>query len=85
MGGRFNPPGEFGALYVSHDAATTRAELERRARRAGIEPEDLMPRSLVVVRLGLNRVLDLTDPEERAAVGLDESTVTDDDHGDVRQ
>ncbi|MGH7563095.1 MAG: RES domain-containing protein, partial [Gemmatimonadota bacterium] len=55
VGGRFNPRGEFGVLYVSLDRETTRAELGRRAQRAGVELDDLLPRSIVVVRLDLHR------------------------------
>lgn len=80
LGGRFNPRGEFGALYVSLDSATARAELKRRAARTGVAPEDLLPRVLLVVVVELGRVLDLGDPEERARWGLDEGSLAGDDH-----
>lgn len=85
VGGRFNPPGEFGALYLSLRPATARAELNRRAARTGVALEDLLPRVLLTVNVELGRVLDLRDPEERARWGLDEEGVSGDDHGPCRE
>lgn len=85
VGGRFNPPGGFGALYLSLEPATARAELERRAARSGVPLEDLLPRVLLTVIVELGRVLDLRDPEERGRWGLDEETLTGDDHGPCQE
>lgn len=42
-GGRYNPPGEFGALYTSDDEATAWEEIAARFRRQGIAalPSDM--------------------------------------------
>lgn len=80
-GGRFNPEGEFGAVYLSLDRDTVRAELRRRADRSGIPLEDLIPRVLLRVHVQLRRVLDLRDREVRRSWGLDEGTITGADFG----
>ena len=46
VGGRFNPAGEFGALYVSLDPDTPLRELRRQAARENIPVLDLLPRTL---------------------------------------
>lgn len=58
-GGRFNPAGEFGALYVSLDPETPFRELRRQAEKAGLEVLDLLPRTLFAAEVRLHRVLDL--------------------------
>ena len=58
-GGRFNPPGEFGVLYVSLDPETPFRELRRQAAKAGLEVVDLLPRTLFAAEARLERVLDL--------------------------
>lgn len=78
-GGRFNPRGEYGALYLSCDRGTAVAELRRRADRLAIELSALLPRSILTVDLRLGSVLDLTDPDVRAEWGLDEHTLAADD------
>lgn len=70
QGGRWNPPGEFGAVYTSLNESTARAELRRSAQRRGVEPSDLAPRELVLLRVNLTRVLDLTDPRILSKLGL---------------
>lgn len=84
-GGRFNPQGEFGALYLSLELDTARAELKRRAARSGVPLEDLLPRVLLAVVVELGRVLDLRDPEERARWGLEEESLSGDDHGPCQE
>lgn len=80
VGGRFNPPGEFGALYLSMDRATVRAELRRRAERTGVEPDELLPRACMAVEVDVGRVLDLTDESERTRWGLDLTALAGDEH-----
>ncbi|HEX5831613.1 MAG TPA: RES family NAD+ phosphorylase [Gemmatimonadaceae bacterium] len=63
-GGRYNPPGEFGALYTTNDDATAWEELAGRFRREGIPalpPEMGMLGILVTV----GRYADLTDAATR--------------------
>jgi RES domain-containing protein len=64
-GGRFNPSGEFGALYVSLDRETVRRELIRRAERTGVRLSDLVSRALLTLRIRLGKVLDLTNSATR--------------------
>lgn len=70
-GGRFNPPGDFGAVYLSFEKETAVAELRRRARRSAVRIGELLPRVLLVVESELQKVLDLTDDETRRHWGLD--------------
>jgi RES domain-containing protein len=58
-GGRFNPTGEFGALYVSLDPETPFRELRRQAVKAGLDVLDFLPRTLFAADARLQRVLDL--------------------------
>jgi RES domain-containing protein len=58
-GGRFNPAGEFGALYVSLDPETPFRELSRQATKAGLDVLDLLPRTLFAAEARLQKVLDL--------------------------
>jgi RES domain-containing protein len=68
--GRFHVLREFGAVYVATDRETTLAELDHRARRAGLSREDLLPRLLLTLELAARRILDLTDEAVRKAWGL---------------
>lgn len=60
-GGRWNPPGEFEALYTSLSETGIRAEFERAAIKRGISTSDLLPRDLVALSVALKKVADLTD------------------------
>ncbi len=66
-GGRFNPAGEFGAIYVSLDSETPFRELRRQAGKAGLKTLDLLPRTLFAAEVRLHRVLDLTCAEGRTS------------------
>lgn len=65
-GGRFNPAGEFGAVYVALDEETALAELGRRIDRTGLPREHFRPRMMLHLRARLVHVLDLSDPEVRS-------------------
>lgn len=64
-GGRYNPPGAFGALYCGEKPAVCAAEILKRA-----VGQRLAPYRLARVRVKLHRVLDLTDPTTLAALNL---------------
>jgi RES domain-containing protein len=64
-GGRYNPSGFFGALYCGESPAVCAAEIRKRA--AG---QPVSPYRLARIRVQLQRVLDLTDPETLGALGL---------------
>lgn len=78
-GGRFNPAGEFGAIYVALDKETALAELERRIERTGLPRQHFRPRMMLHLRARLEHVLDLTDPEVRTRlhVTVEEVSGTD--------
>jgi len=78
-GGRFNPTGEFGAVYVSLDPETPFRELRRQAGKAGLQILDLLPRTLFAAEARLQRVLDLTCPEGRTNAGLTPQSLASDD------
>lgn len=81
VGGRYNPPGEFGAVYVSRDQKGLLRELDRRSEKLGIRREDLPPRTLLTLDLHVKRVLDLTDAAVREAWGADiEDLIREDDY-----
>jgi RES domain-containing protein len=69
-GGRFNPPGSFPVLYLCQSRPCAIAELQRLGERQVIGVEGLLPRALYRYEIALDRVLDLTDNEVRAEVGL---------------
>lgn len=79
-GGRFNPSGEFGAVYLSLERETVIAELVRRATRTAVALDELLPRILLVVRVDLHRVLDLTDPATRTEWALTTDDLNSDDY-----
>lgn len=64
-GGRFNPSGEFGAVYVALEKDTALAELERRIERTGLPRVAFRPRLMLHLTARLTDLLDLTDPELR--------------------
>lgn len=78
VGGRWNVRGAFGAIYTSLTQDTARAELRRTAQRRGLQPSDLAPRELVLLRVKLRKVLNLTDPETLGKLGLTRDDLTQD-------
>ncbi|MEX1257110.1 MAG: RES family NAD+ phosphorylase [Gemmatimonadota bacterium] len=80
VGGRMNPQGEFGALYLALEIETAVRELLRKAELAGIPVEDLVPRVVMTVEIRLSRLLDLTDAEVRTEWGLSEDDLASPDH-----
>lgn len=69
-GGRFNPPGSFPVLYICRSRPCAAAELKRLGERQAIGVEGLLPRRLYRYEIAIDRILDLTDGEVRAQVGL---------------
>ena len=81
-GGRFNPPGEFGAIYVAVERATALRELARQAAFLGFAVDELLPRTMLRLRLHVRRVLDLTDESVCHAWGLAGSDMSQISHDD---
>jgi RES domain-containing protein len=67
-GGRFNPAGAFGALYLSLDAKTPKAESDA-------------PDVILELDARLSSVLDLGRPEALAKYGLTTDAICGGDHG----
>ena len=85
LGGRFNPPHSFPVLYLCMSRRCVVAELTRQAERQSLSVEDLLPRELWEVAVGLRTVLDLSDARTREALGLDSADLVRDDHSDTRE
>jgi RES domain-containing protein len=75
-GGRFNPPGSFPVLYLCLTRECAVAELCQAGQRQAIGVEGLLPRRLYRYNVALDRVLDLTDPRSRTAVGVSSDVLT---------
>lgn len=77
-GGRFNHPGEFGALYTSLDSTTAAKEVVRGLRRRGIDPEEFSEGAWWVYELEveLEAVLDLTDANVLERIGIQQDSLT---------
>jgi len=75
-GGRFNPPGSFPVLYVCRTRACVAAELRELGKRQAIGVDDLLPRYLYHYEVSIDRVLDLTDAEVQAELGLSPEILT---------
>jgi RES domain-containing protein len=76
--GRFNTA-HVGAVYVSREPETALEELRRRGARDGVSLADMHPRSIFVIDLLLQRVVDLTAPEQLDAWGLTAQDLVSDD------
>ncbi len=70
VGGRFNAPGSFPAVYASLDKAVAVAELDARAHYYGLRADALQPSVLVAVEVRLQAVADLRQPAILAALGV---------------
>ena len=64
-GGRFNPPGEFGAIYTASDTATAWEEVAARFRRQGVPglPPEM---GFIGILITVGRFADLTDADTAA-------------------
>jgi RES domain-containing protein len=84
VGGRYNAPGAFGALYCASDEATAWAEVAARYRREGIPG---LPPAMGVLRLLITdgRYADLTDPDVVAAWGFDAAALHADAPSDAQR
>lgn len=79
MGGRWNPPDSYPVVYTALDVATVDRELDRFARKAGMTSAMMSPRRLATIRVRLSRVLDLTNRDVRAALGVSAADLTGED------
>src|SRR4051812_33945754 len=69
-GARFNAPGSFAAVYGSTTPELAMIESLAYQRRAGLPVERAMPLVFKAISLGVERLLDLTDPSVLAQLGV---------------
>lgn len=72
-GGRYNPRGEFGALYTGENEAVCRAEASRR-----IGNDFAAPKIISKLKISLSKVLDLTKPTNLKALNVEKEDLTTD-------
>ncbi len=86
-GGRFNSPGEFGAVYTSFDAATAAKELARGLRQRGIDPAEYPSGAWWIYELEIRTeaVLDLTDLNVLQRIGVQKDSLTGSDVDGTRR
>lgn len=74
-GGRYNPPGEFGALYSASDEDTAWEEIAARYRREGITG---LPPAMGLLRIivGEGQYVDLTDSDTRELWDVDQNALS---------
>lgn len=77
-GGRYNVARDFGVLYLSCDLHTCVGELERAARREGVEVAEKLPRTVMGIKVKLTKVLDLTDARVLRRLGLSRKILSTD-------
>lgn len=78
-GGRLNPRRAFPVLYLCSSAACASAEVQRLAVRNNLDVRMLFPRWLFRYRVALDHVLDLTDKNTAASVGVNMEDLLDHD------
>ena len=74
-GGRWNPRGEFPTTYLALDVETAWAEKLHTFRHYGLPLEHCLPASLVLIKINLFQVLDLTTASHRNRLGLTAETM----------
>lgn len=86
-GGRYNPPGGFGALYTSLDAGTAAAEVAKSLRTRGINPGEYPAGAwwTYEVEVKLDAVLDLTDADVLRRLGIPANALTGSDIRETRR
>jgi len=78
--GRFNTS-TIGAVYASREPDTAAGELRRRVARDGVSLRDMHPRSVFVLDVALQSVVDLTTRDALEAWGLTPADLQSDDFG----
>lgn len=70
-GGRWNPRGEFEALYLALSEEGAVGEFIRYVGHyKSFAPDDATTRELVRIKVNLTKILDLTDPKTRSSLGV---------------
>lgn len=76
-GGRYNPPGGFGVLYLSGSLEVCYAERERKAKK-----DTLLAQVAGKIKVSFKKVLDLTNPKILKKLGLKEEDLKKERHED---
>jgi RES domain-containing protein len=86
-GGRYNPPGGFGALYAALEPETSAAEVARGLRLRGVDPASFAADDWWEYEIELRAapVLDLTDSETLARLGVSRDALTATDSALTRE
>lgn len=79
QGGRWNPPESFPTLYAGLTEDIVAAEFRRLALRTGCSTAGFLPRDLYRIDVSLQTILDLTDPANVTALGVNAADLIDDD------
>lgn len=79
-GGRWNKDEKHGALYTALNKETCIRELEREAKRRGLNIKDLQPRDITSLRVKLKKVLDLTNSRILSLLGVSKEDLTSGDY-----
>lgn len=72
-GGRYNPPGEFGALYLSANSEVCYAERERKAKK-----DTLLTQTEGKIKVSLKKVLDLTNAKNLKKLEIEKEDLVKD-------
>lgn len=75
-GGRYNPKNEFGILYLGQTEEVCKAEKERAIK----DLHFLKPQLIAKINLKLEKVLDLTNPENLKMLGISEKDLVQKDY-----
>ncbi|MEO5818834.1 MAG: RES family NAD+ phosphorylase [Gemmatimonadaceae bacterium] len=81
--GRWNRQSEYGCLYTSLSQEGARAEYEKELHRMGIDASMDQPKDLVSLNVGVARVMDLTDLQQRERFGISLDTLRGDAEDDL--
>jgi RES domain-containing protein len=69
-GGRWNPVGEMKVVYLSQEPETATKEALEHFRYHGLPISSALPKVMVAVRVAIERLLDLTNPEISASLPM---------------
>lgn len=78
-GGRWNPPSSFATVYAAFSDETALAEAKASHVYYGLDPADILPRTIVAVDIRLAKVIDLTDGTARKILGVSATRMRHDD------
>jgi RES domain-containing protein len=78
-GGRWNPPACFSTVYTAFSDATALAESKANHLYYGLDPVDVLPRTIVAIDVKFSKALDLTAAAVRKTLGVSATRMRHDD------